>query len=103
MLQRLLESKQFASAEFTAVLKAHDIRISMDGKGRWRDNVFVERLWRTIKYEEVYLHAYESVSEARAGLSRYISFYNSGRPHRALDRQTPDAVYFQPLPLAAAA
>jgi putative transposase len=97
------QGSQFTSAEFISVLKRHEIRISMDGKGRWRDNVFVERLWRTIKYEEVYLHAYESVSEARAGLSRYIAFYNSRRPHRALDRQTPDAVYFTSLPLAAAA
>ena len=66
----------------------------MDGKGAWRDNVFVERLWKTIKYEEVYLHAYDTVSDAKAGLARYITFYNRRRPHRALDGMTPDAVYF---------
>ena len=71
----------------------------MDGKGAWRDNVFVERLWRTIKYEEVYLRAYASVSEPRAGISRYLRFYNSRRPHSSLDGQTPDQAYFnQPLP-----
>ena len=70
----------------------------------WRDNVFVERLWRTIKYEEVYLRAYDSVSEARASIGRYIAFYNAGRPHSSLDRQTPDEAYFnslQPIPAAA--
>lgn len=85
------------------MLRVHSIRISMDGKGCWRDNIFVERLWKTIKYEEVYLHAYETVSAARESLSRYISFYNSRRPHRALDGQSPDAVYFSSWPLAAAA
>lgn len=94
---------QFTSAEFTGVLKQHDIRISMDGKGRWRDNVFVERLWKTIKYEEVYLRAYDTVSDARSSLTRYIDFYNTRRPHTALDRRTPDEVYFQSLPLAQAA
>ena len=78
-------------------------QISMDGKGSWRDNVFIERLWRTIKYEEVYLKAYESVSQARALLERYIAFYNTGRPHSRLDRQTPDQVYFNQLPLPRAA
>ena len=75
----------------------------MDGRGRWRDNIFVERLWRSIKYEEVYLHAYNTVSEARSGLARYIDFFNTRRPHTALDRRTPDAVYFDAMPLAAAA
>jgi len=75
----------------------------MDGRGRWRDNVFVERLWRSVKYEEVYLHAYNTVSEARSGLARYIQFFNTRRPHTALDRRTPDAVYFDAMPLAAAA
>ena len=75
----------------------------MDGRGRWRDNVFVERLWRSVKYEEVYLHAYNTVSEARSGLARYIQFFNTRRPHTALDRRTPDAVYFDAVPLAAAA
>ena len=94
---------QFTSLEFTSVLKDHAIRISMDGKGRWRDNVFVERLWKSVKYEEVYLRAYDTVSDARAGLNRYFQFYNARRPHKALDRRTPDAVYFESLPLASAA
>lgn len=97
------QGAQFTSAEFIGVLKQHQIRISMDGRGRWRDNVFIERLWKSIKYEEVYLHAYESVSAARAGIARYIQFFNTRRPHSALDRRTPDAVYFNSLPLAAAA
>jgi putative transposase len=94
---------QFTSAAFTDVLKQHGIAISMDGKGCWRDNVFVERLWRTIKYEEVYLRAYDSVSRARDSLSRYIEIYNAKRPHSSLARRTPDEVYFnsQPLPMAA--
>lgn len=89
---------QFTSASFTEVLKAHDIRISMDGRGRWLDNVFVERLWRSVKYEEVYLHAYDSVAQARAGIGRYMDFYNRRRPHRSLDGATPDAIYFAGLP-----
>jgi putative transposase len=84
---------------FTDLLKSHDIAISMDGKGAWRDNVFVERLWRTIKYEEVYLRAYASVSEARASLGRYIDrFYNTRPPHSSLDRKMPDEAYFNALP-----
>ena len=70
----------------------------MDGKGAWRDNVFVERLWRTIKYDEVYLRAYESVRHARASLARFIDFYNARRPHSSLDRKTPDEFYFATLP-----
>jgi putative transposase len=97
------QGSQFTSLEFTDVLKQHGIQISMDGKGRWRDNVFVERLWRSVKYEEVYLNAYDTVSAARAGLTRYFGFYNTRRPHQALDRRTPDAVYFESLPLAQAA
>jgi putative transposase len=97
------QGAQFTGSDFISVLKAHQIRISMDGKGRWRDNIFVERLWRSIKYEEVYLHAYDSVGAAREGISRYITFFNTRRPHTALDRCTPDAVYFRSLPLAAAA
>jgi putative transposase len=97
------QGSQFTAAAFVQVLQQHRIRISMDGRGAWRDNVFVERLWKSIKYEEVYLHAYESVSEAKAGIGRYVSFYNTRRPHRSLDRQTPDTVYFNLLPLAAAA
>ena len=97
------QGSQFTSAEFIATLNEQSIAISMDGKGCWRDNVFIERLWKTIKYEEVYLRAYESVSEAQASLTRYVSFYNARRPHRSLDRDTPDAVYFESLPLRAAA
>jgi len=89
------QGSQFTSIDFTAVLKKAEIAISMDGKGAWRDNVFVERLWRSIKYEEVYLHAYKSVPEARAGIGRYLAFYNSRRPHSSLDRQTPDQALLQ--------
>ena len=88
------QGSQFTSEAFTGVLKAHGIAISMDGKGRWVDNVFVERLWRSVKYEDVYLRAYETPSELRAGLARYFEFYNTKRRHSALDRRTPDAVYF---------
>ena len=97
------QGSQFTSEAFTGLLKQHDIRISMDGKGCWRDNVFVERLWRSIKYEGVYLKAYDSVTHARESLGRYIRFYNSTRPHSSLDRRTPDEVYFklQALPAAA--
>ena len=97
------QGSQFTSAEFTGALLAKGIAISMDGKGAWRDNVFVERLWRTIKYEEVYLRAYDTVSDARGSLGRYIAFYNSRRPHSSLDRQPPDRAYFNRLPLLAAA
>ena len=98
------QGSQFTSTEFIKVLAAREIKISMDGKGAWRDNVFVERLWRTIKYEEVYLHAYASVSEARAGIGRYLGFYNSRRPHSSLDGKTPDQAYFnQPIPKTVAA
>jgi len=96
------QGSQFTSTAFTDVLTQHEITISMDGRGAWRDNIFVERLWRTIKYEEVYLHAYDSVAEARASIARYLSFYHGRRPHSSLDRQTPDQVYFNP-PLRAAA
>lgn len=97
------QGSQFTAMDFVGMLKRHEIRISMDGRGAWRDNVFVERLWRSIKYEEVYLHAYDSVSAAKAGIARYATFYNTRRPHSSLDRQTPDHVYFKSLPLAAAA
>ncbi|WP_431734185.1 IS3 family transposase [Klebsiella pneumoniae] len=80
------QGSQFTSIDFTAVLKRSQIAISMDGKGAWRDNVFVERLWRSIKYEEVYLHAYKTVSEARAGIARYLNFYNTRRPHSPVPR-----------------
>ena len=88
---------QFTSQEFTGLLTHPGIQISRDGKGCWRDNVFVERLWKTIKYEEVYLYAYETVSAAQQGLERYLTFYNQTRPHRALDGQTPDQVYYDHL------
>jgi putative transposase len=87
------QGAQFTSEAFTGVLKGAGIRISMDGKGRWVDNVFVERLWRSLKYEEVYLKAYDSVAEARLGIGNYFSFYNRERRHQSLDRQTPDQVY----------
>ena len=89
------QGSQFTSEDFTGALKDHDIRISMDGKGRWVDNVFVERLWRSVKYEEVYLRAYDSISDACASLGRYFAFYNSKRRHQSLDRRTPDSVYYQ--------
>ena len=97
------QGSQFTSIAFTGLLSSNGIAISMDGKGSWRDNVFVERIWRSVKYEEVYLRAYESVSEARASIGRYLAFYNGKRPHSKLDRQTPDQVYFQPMPQSVAA
>jgi putative transposase len=97
------QGSQFTGHDFTGVLAKNAIAISMDGKGSWRDNVFVERLWRSVKYEEVYLKAYESVGDARASIGRYLEFYNGGRPHSSLDRRTPNEAYFDPLPNAAAA
>ena len=97
------QGSQFTSSDFTGLLKQHGIRISMDGKGAWRDNVFVERLWKSVKYEEVYLKAYESVSQARDSLARYFEFYNRRRPHSSLDRMTPERFYFSSLPLPKAA
>ena len=97
------QGSQFTSAAFTGLLADNGVRISMDGKGAWRDNVFVERLWRSVKYEEVYLKAYDSVAEARASIGRYLDFYNRQRPHSSLDRRTPDEAYFDPRPLKAAA
>jgi putative transposase len=95
---------QFTSMAFTGLLRENGIAISMDGRGSWRDNVFVERLWRSIKYEEVYLHAYDTVSDARASIGRYLAFYNGRRPHSSLDRKTPDTAYFNALmPIPAAA
>lgn len=96
------QGSQFTSIDFTTVLLAKGIKISMDGKGAWRDNVFVERLWKSVKYEEVYLRAYETVSHARASIGRYLDFYNGRRPHSRLGGKMPDQTYFnQPL-LAAA-
>jgi putative transposase len=97
------QGSQFTSHDFTSVLLKNEIAISMDGRGAWRDNVFVERLWRSVKYEEVYLKAYDSVAEARASIGRYLTFYNSRRPHSSLDRRTPDQAYFNPLPQLVAA
>ena len=97
------QGSQFTGQAFTGALVGHGITISMDGKGAWGDNVFVERLWRSVKYEEVYLHAYDSVSEARASIGRYFEFYNQRRPHASLDGSTPDQAYFTPLPFRMAA
>jgi len=97
------QGSQFTGQAFTRVLTDNAIAISMDGKGAWRDNVFVERLWRSVKYEEVYLRAYDSVSEARTSIGRYLDFYNARRPHSSLDGMTPDQAYFRQLLLRLAA
>jgi len=97
------QGSQFTSDSFTEVLIDNGIAISMDGKGSWRDNVFLERFWRTVKYEEVYLKAYESVAEARSSIGCYMEFYNSVRPHSSLDRRTPDQAYYASLPHRVAA
>ncbi|WP_425339243.1 IS3 family transposase [Methylorubrum extorquens] len=97
------QGSQFTSHAFTSVLRQAGIAISMDGKGAWRDNVFVERLWRSVKYEEIYLRAYDTVSMARASIGRYLAFYNERRPHSSLDRRTPDQAYFDRLPHPVAA
>src|SRR5206468_10525683 len=94
------QGSQFTSAAFTGLLLKNAIAVSMDGRGACRDNVFVERLWRSVKYEEVYLAAYDSVGEARASLSRYFTFYNTKRPHSSLDARTPECFYYDHLPLA---
>jgi putative transposase len=97
------QGSQFTGAAFTGVLADNDIAISMDGRGAWRDNVFVERLWRSVKYEEVYLRAYDTVGDARSSIGRYLDFYNRRRPHSSLDGTTPDQAYFAPLPIRMAA
>jgi putative transposase len=97
------QGSQFTATEFTGLLLDNAIAISMDGKGSWRDNVFVERPWRSVKYEEVYLRAYDSIAEARTSIGRYLDFYNRKRPHSSLGAQTPDLAYFEHLPQAAAA
>jgi putative transposase len=97
------QGSQFTGQAFTSLLADNGIAISMDGKGAWRDNVFVERLWRSVKYEEVYLRAYDSVSEARMSIGQYLDFYNGRRPHSSLDGMAPDQAYFTPLPLRLAA
>ena len=91
------QGSQFTSEAFTDILNANGIKISMDGRGRWMDNVFVERLWRSVKYEDVYLKAYDSIPAARKGLRKYFEFYNSRRRHKSLDRRTPDSVYWSTL------
>ena len=91
------QGSQFTGEEWINVLKGAGIAISMDGKGRWIDNVFIERLWRSVKYEEVYLHGYQNGTEARTALTRYFSFYNARRIHQSFDYRTPDAVYFEAL------
>jgi putative transposase len=88
------QGSQFTAEDFTGLLLAKGVRVSMDGKGRWVDNVFVERLWRSVKYEEIYLHAHETVREVRAALTRYFDFYNERRPHQSLEYRTPDEMYF---------
>ena len=98
-----VQGSQFTGAAFTGLLASNGIAISMDGKGAWRDNVFVERLWRSVKYEEVYLRAYDNVSEARASIGRYLNFYNDRRPHQSLDDATPDQAYFNQPPVRLAA
>jgi putative transposase len=97
------QGSQFTSMAFVALVQQHGIALSMDGQGAWRDNLFVERLWKTVKYEEVYLHAYDSVAQAQRHLAVYFGFYNQGRPHGALDGRTPDMVYFATLPHCEAA
>lgn len=97
------QGSQFTGAAFTGLLADNGIAISMDGKGAWRDNVFVERLRRSVKYEEVYPLAYESVREARSSIGRYLDFYNGRRPHSSLDGATPDQAYFNQPPLRLAA
>lgn len=97
------QGSQFTDKDFTAVLATKGVRISMDGKGRWIDNVFVERLWRSVKYESIYLHAYETPREVRVALARYFEFYNAHRPHQSLEYRTPDEIYFGAQALTGAA
>lgn len=97
------QGSQFTSAEFVGLIQGHGVQVSMDGKGRWVDNVLVERLWKSVKYEEVYLHAYDSVAQAQQSLQSYFKFYNERRPHSSLDGKTPDSVYFDSLPIQQAA
>jgi putative transposase len=97
------QGSQFTSDEFTGILDANGIKISMDGRGRWMDNIMIERLWKSVKYEDVYLRAYESIHAVREGLKTYFEFYNSRRRHQSLDRRTPDDVYWSTLPQKEAA
>jgi putative transposase len=93
------QGSQFTSLDFTQVLKDADSKISMDGRGRWMDNVMIDRLWRSLKYECVYLHAFETESEARNGIGNWMDYYNQRRPHSSLDGRTPDEAYWG-LPMA---
>jgi len=95
------QGAQFTSEEFVAMVLDSGAQLSMDGKGAWRDNIFIERFWRTVKYEEVYLRAYDSIDDAQRHLQRYMTFYNSRRPHSSLDEKTPDVVYFKQISMAA--
>jgi putative transposase len=97
------QGSQFTDEDFTKVLLAKGVRVSMDGKGRWVDNVFVERLWRSVKYEDIYLHAYDTLREVKAALTRYFSFYNERRVHQSLEYRTPDEMYFATDPMSEAA
>ena len=97
------QGSQFTSQAFTGALKEHGVHISMDGKGRWLDNVYVERLWRSLKQEEVYRHAYETVAEAGKGIADYLRYFNEERPHQGLDNRTPDDVFYKRKPLPKAA
>jgi len=97
------QGSQFTCEGFTDLLRSHEVAISMDGRGRWMDNIFIERLWRSVKYEEVYLKAYENLSEARRELRDYFEFYNLQRKHQGLDGRTPDEVYWSTLPTEQAA
>ena len=92
------QGSQFTSDDFTNILKKHDIKISMDGRGRWMDNVFIERLWKSVKYEDIYLKAYNSIAEVRRGLTTWFDRYNTQRRHQGLDDRTPDEVYWSMLP-----
>ncbi len=94
------QGSQYTSERFLQALKDREIQISMDGQGAWRDNIFVERLWRSVKYEDIYLHAYETPNAVKQGLKRYFHFYNTSRPHQAHRGQTPDTAYFHRLPVA---
>ncbi|NOZ69441.1 MAG: DDE-type integrase/transposase/recombinase [Deferribacteres bacterium] len=97
------QGRQFTSEAFTGILNVHGIRISMDGRGRWMDNIMIERLWKNVKYEDVYLKAYDCIPAVREGLKTYFEFYNSRRRHQSLDRRTPDSVYWSTLPQKEAA
>ena len=97
------QGSQFTAEEFTDVVLAKGCKLSMDGRGAWRDNVFVDRVWRSVKYERVYLKAYDSVSAARADIAEYMAWYNTGRPHSRLDRVTPEQAYLNLLPKLAEA